>query len=44
VRPKTEAFPSHTVLLPRTATLSRGDTTFDEEIRSTRVGLFAGRD
>ena len=44
VRPKTEEFPNHTFLLLRTATLSRGDTSFDEEIRSTHVGLFLGRD
>ena len=43
-RPKTEEFPNHTFLLLRTATLARGDTTFDEEIRSTRVGLFLGQD
>jgi magnesium transporter len=44
VRPKAEEFPNHTFLLLRTATLSRGDTTFDEEISSTHVGLFVGRD
>jgi magnesium transporter len=44
VRPKTESFPSHTFVLVKTATLRRGETTFEEEIRSTQVGLFVGRD
>ncbi|MFB6160621.1 MAG: magnesium/cobalt transporter CorA [Haloferacaceae archaeon] len=44
VRPKTEEFPDHTFLLVKTATLRRGETTFEEEIRSKSVGLFLGRD
>jgi magnesium transporter len=44
VRPKTEEFPNHTFLLLRTAALSRGDTSFEDEIRSDHVGLFVGRD
>jgi magnesium transporter len=44
VRPKTESFASHTFVLVKTATLQRGETTFEEEIRSTQVGLFLGRD
>jgi magnesium transporter len=43
-RPKAEEFPNHAFLLLRTATLARGDTSFEEEIRSTHVGLFLGRD
>jgi magnesium transporter len=44
VRPKTEEFPNHTFLLLRTATLARGETTFEDEIRSDHVGVFVGRD
>jgi len=44
VRPKAEEFPNHAFLLVRTAHLARGDTSFEEEIRSTHVGLFVGRD
>jgi magnesium transporter len=42
VRPKTEEFPTHTFLLVKTAALRRGETTFDEEIRTRGVGLFIG--
>jgi magnesium transporter len=44
VRPKTEEYPDHTFVLVRTAALRRGETTFEEEIRSQGVGLFFGRD
>ena len=44
VRPKTEQFPNHTFVLVRTAALRGGETTFEEEIRSSRVGIFVGRD
>jgi magnesium transporter len=44
VRPKTEEFPNHTFLLLRTAALARGETTFEDEIRSDHVGVFVGRD
>lgn len=44
VRPKTEQFPSHTFVLVKTATLRRGETTFDEEIRTQQVGVFVGQD
>lgn len=44
VRPKTEQFPNHTFVLVKTATLRRGETTFDEEIRTRQVGLFLGPD
>jgi magnesium transporter len=44
VRPKAEEFPGHLFVLVRTATLRRGETSFDEEIRSSGVGLFVGDD
>jgi magnesium transporter len=44
VRPKLEAYADHTFLLLKTAHLRRGDTTFDEEIGTTAVGLFLGPD
>ncbi|MFC6724122.1 magnesium/cobalt transporter CorA [Halobium palmae] len=44
VRPKTEDYPNHAFVLARTARLRRGETTFDEEIRSESVGLFVGPD
>ncbi|SFR69188.1 magnesium/cobalt transporter CorA [Halogeometricum limi] len=44
VRPKTEEFPDHTFLLVKSATLRRGETTFDEEVRTLPVGLFVGQD
>lgn len=44
VRPKTEQFASHTFVLARTAALRRGETTFDEEIRTIPIGLFLGDD
>lgn len=44
VRPKTEDYPNHVFVLVKTAALRRGETTFDEEIRTTQVGLFVGSD
>ncbi|EJN61035.1 magnesium/cobalt transporter CorA [Halogranum rubrum] len=44
IRPKTEQFPNHTFVLVKTATLQRGETTFDEEIHTRQVGLFLGPD
>nr|WP_238392217.1 magnesium/cobalt transporter CorA [Halorussus amylolyticus] len=44
VRPKTEEFDDHTFVLLKTADLRRGETTFDEEIRTENVGLFVGDD
>jgi magnesium transporter len=44
VRPKTEEYSSHTFVLVKTASLRRGETTFDEELRTQQVGLFVGRD
>lgn len=44
VRPKTESFKSHTFVLMKSATLRRGDTTFEEELDDTAVGLFIGQD
>jgi magnesium transporter len=40
VRPKTEEYDDHTFVLLNTASLRRGETTFEEEIRSRNVGLF----
>jgi magnesium transporter len=42
VRPKTEEFPAHTFILVKTASLRRGETTFDEEVLTRPVGLFVG--
>jgi magnesium transporter len=44
VRPKTEEFTGHTFVLVKRATFRRGETTFDEEVRTLPVGLFVGRD
>ena len=44
VRPKTEEFDGHTFVLLKTATLRRGETTFEEEIRLEPVGVFVGDD
>ena len=44
VRPKTEEFPDHTFVLVKTASLRRGETTFDEEVETRPVGLFIGED
>ncbi|MFB6183644.1 MAG: magnesium/cobalt transporter CorA [Haloarculaceae archaeon] len=44
VRAKTEEFAGHTFVLLKTATLARGETTFEEEIRTTPVGIFVGDD
>jgi magnesium transporter len=43
-RAKTEEYPDHTFVLATTATLRRGQTSFEEEIRSRQVGLFVGGD
>lgn len=44
VRPKTETFTDHTFVLVKSATLRRGETTFEEELDDTAVGLFIGED
>jgi len=44
VRPKTEEYDDHTFVLLKTASLRRGETTFEEEIRTRAVGLFVGDD
>jgi len=44
VRPKTEEFAGHAFVLVQTAALERGDTTFEEEIRTQPIGLFVGDD
>jgi magnesium transporter len=44
VRPKTEEFAEHTFSLVNTAELARGDTSFEEEIRTEAVGVFLGAD
>jgi magnesium transporter len=44
VRPKVEDYRNHAFVLLKTATLRRGDTTFDEEVRTEPVGLFLGPD
>lgn len=44
VRPKTEEFDDHVFVLLKTATLRRGETTFEEEIRTESIGLFVGDD
>lgn len=44
VRPKTEEFTGYTFILVKSAELARGDTTFDEEIRETAIGVFIGAD
>ncbi|WP_435178697.1 magnesium/cobalt transporter CorA [Halorussus sp. AFM4] len=44
VRPKTEEFDDHVFVLLKTATLRRGETTFEEEIRRRSVGFFVGDD
>jgi len=44
VRAKTEVFPDYTFVLLKTITLARGETTFAEELVTTPVGLFVGRD
>jgi magnesium transporter len=43
-RPKTEEFPGHTFTLVKTAELARGETTFEDEIRTEPVGVFMGAD
>jgi len=42
VRPKTEEFDNHTFVLVKTVALERGETTFDEEVRTQSIGLFLG--
>lgn len=44
VRPKTEEFSDHTFVLVKTASLRRGQTSFDEEVRTQPIGLFVGSD
>ncbi|QIB74641.1 magnesium/cobalt transporter CorA [Halogeometricum borinquense] len=44
VRPKTEEFHDHTFVLVKSASLRRGETTFDEEVQTRPVGMFIGQD
>jgi len=44
IRPKTEEFAEHAFVLVKTAALERGDTTFEEEIRTQPIGVFLGDD
>jgi magnesium transporter len=44
VRAKTESFPEYTFLLVKIAELTRGETTFDEEVGEEPVGIFFGED
>ena len=44
IRPKTEEFLDHVFVLVKTARLRRGETTFDEEVRTRQVGLVFGND
>lgn len=44
VRPKTEEFEGHAFVVAKTAVLERGETTFEEEIRTQPIGLFLGDD
>ena len=44
VRAKTEEFPEFVFTLLKTARLTRGDTTFEEEIADDPVGVFFGTD
>ncbi|WP_227376429.1 magnesium/cobalt transporter CorA [Haladaptatus halobius] len=44
VRPKTEEFDGYTFVMLKTASLVRGDTTFQGEIQVESVGLFVGED
>jgi magnesium transporter len=44
VRPKTEEFPAYTFVLVKAAELTKGDSTFDEEVRDEPVGVFVGDD
>jgi magnesium transporter len=41
-RPKVEEYPNHSFVLASAATLRRGETTFEEELRIDTVGLFVG--
>ncbi|WP_415381068.1 magnesium/cobalt transporter CorA [Halosimplex sp. TS25] len=44
VRPKTEEYEQYTFVLLKRAMLRRGETTFDEEIEDSPVGVFIGDD
>jgi magnesium transporter len=44
VRPKTEEFTDYTFVLVKAAELTKGDSTFDEEVRDDPVGVFVGDD
>ena len=44
VRPKVEAFADYTFILIKTAELARGETTFEEEIRTESIGVAIGAD
>jgi len=44
VRAKTEEFPTYTFVLVKSVELTRGETTFDEEVLAEPIGLFVGED
>ncbi|MFC7138868.1 magnesium/cobalt transporter CorA [Halosimplex aquaticum] len=44
VRPKTEEYDKYTFVLLKRAVLRRGETTFDEEIADSPIGVFIGDD
>jgi magnesium transporter len=44
VRPKTEEFEGHTFVLLKAVSLTRGESTFEEELTETPVGVFIGPD
>ncbi len=44
VRPKVEEFEGHTFVLLKAVSLTRGESTFEEELTETPVGAFVGED
>ncbi|GAB3688627.1 magnesium/cobalt transporter CorA [Salinarchaeum chitinilyticum] len=44
VRAKTEEFPAYTFVLIKSAELSRGETSFEEEVVEEPIGVFVGED
>jgi magnesium transporter len=44
VRPKTEEYTAHTFTLLKTAELTKGEATFEEEVETDPVGIFIGPD
>lgn len=44
VRPKVEEFADHTFVVCKDATLTRGETTFGDELHTTQVAFFVGDD